>query len=244
MVARGKESERQMAQLTNVPATRDPTVQAAAAAHLSAADPVLARLVAAVGPPNLRHEPHLFTALVSAIVGQQISVSAASAIRARLAARCGPDQPLTPEALLALTHDDLRAIGLSRAKEAYVADLAAKVASGAVDLATIDQLPDEAVIAELTRIKGIGRWTAEMFLIFSLGRPDVLPVDDLGFRSRVRRHYQLAALPTAAELRALGEPWRPYRTFGTWYLWRSGAVEPLVGSEDVADASTSAANDV
>src|SRR5215211_5321686 len=149
------------------PATRDPAVQAAAMAHLRAADPVLARLIAAVGPPDPRHEPHLFTALVSAILGQQISVSAASAIRARLAARVGPDQPLSPEALLALTHDDLRAVGLSRAKELYVTDLAAKVASGAVDLATLDQLPVEAAIAELTRIKGIGRWTAEMFLIFS-----------------------------------------------------------------------------
>ncbi len=214
----------------HAPATRDPAVQAAAVAHLRAADPVLARLVAAIGPPNVRHEPHLFTALVSAIVGQQISVSAASAIRARLAARLGPDQPLTPEALLALTHDDLRAIGLSRAKEAYVTDLAAKVASGAVDLVTIDQLADDDVIAELTRVKGIGRWTAEMFLIFSLGRPDVLPVDDLGFRAGVRRHYGHAALPRAAELRALAEPWRPYRSFATWYLWRSGSVEPLGAS--------------
>ena len=218
----------------NRPATQDSTVQTAAVAHLRAADPVLARLIAAVGPPTLRHEPHLFTALVSAIVGQQISVSAASAIRARLAARCGADQPLTPEALLALNHDDLRAIGLSRAKELYVTDLAAKVASGAVDLATIDELPDEAAIAELTQIKGIGRWTAEMFLIFSLGRPDVLPVDDLGFRSNVRRHYGFAALPKPAEVRALAEPWRPYRSFGTWYLWRSTGVEPRVadGSAD------------
>jgi DNA-3-methyladenine glycosylase II len=216
-----------MARLNSTPATLDPAVQAAAVAHLRAADPVLARIVAAVGPPEVRHEPDLFTALVSAIVGQQISVSAASAIRARLAARCGADQPLTPAALLALTHDDLRAVGLSRAKEAYVTDLAAKVASGAVDLATIDELPDEAAIAELTRIKGIGRWTADMFLIFSLGRPDVLPVDDLGFRSNVRRQYGLTDLPKPAELRALAEPWRPYRSFGTWYLWRSGSVEPL-----------------
>ncbi|HEY7066868.1 MAG TPA: DNA-3-methyladenine glycosylase [Chloroflexota bacterium] len=218
-----------MAQLTRLPATLDPAVQAAALAHLRAADAVLARLITAVGPTAVRHEPDYFAALVSAMLGQQISVAAASAIRGRLAARVGPDQPLTPAALLALSHDDLRAIGFSRAKELYLTDLAAKVASGGVDLADVDQLPDEAVIAMLTQIKGIGRWTAEMFLIFSLGRPDVLPVDDQGFRSRVRRHYGLAALPKAAELRALAEPWRPYRTFGTWYLWRSGAVEPLSG---------------
>ncbi len=212
----------------DVPATRDPARQAAAVAHLGAADPVLGRLIAAVGPPALRHEPNYFAALVSAIVGQQISVSAASAIRARLAARRGAAGPLTPPARRARTPPDLRAIGLSRAKERYVTDLAAKVASGAVDLAAIDRLPDEAVIAELVQVKGIGRWTAEMFLIFSLGRPDVLPVDDLGFRAAVHRQYGLAERPKAAELRALAEPWRPYRSFATWYLWRSGAVEPQV----------------
>jgi DNA-3-methyladenine glycosylase II len=211
-----------------VPVTRDPAVQAAAVAHLEAADPVLARLVAALGPPNVRHEPNYFAALVGAILGQQISVSAANAIRARLAARIGADVPLSPTALLALTDDDLRAIGLSRAKALYVADLANQVASGAVDLATIDQLPDEEAIVQLTRVKGIGRWTAEMFLIFSLGRPDVLPVDDLGFRAGVRRHYGLDALPTAAALRTLAELWRPYRTFGTWYLWRSASVDPQI----------------
>ena len=211
-----------------LPPTQDPACQVAAVAHLRAADPVLARLIAAVGPPAVRHEPDYFAALVSAIVGQQISVSAASSIRARLAARCGPEGRYSPPALLALGHDDLRASGLSRAKASYVADLAARVASGAVDLATIDQLPDEAVIERLVQVKGIGRWTAEMFLIFSLGRPDVLPVDDLGFRAAVRRHYGRAELPKAAALRALGQPWRPYRSFATWYLWRGGSVEPAI----------------
>ncbi len=214
-----------------LPPTQDPAYHAAAMAHLRAADPVMARLVDAVGPTALRYEPDYFVALVSAILGQQISVRAASAIRARLTARCGPEGRYSPEALLALTDDDLRASGLSRAKAAYVADLAAKVASGVVDLATIDELPDEAVIERLTQIKGIGRWTAEMFLMFSLGRPDVLPVDDLGFRAAVRRHYGHAALPRAAALRALAEPWRPYRTFATWYLWRSGSIDPRIGPE-------------
>ena len=212
----------------NGPATRDPATQAAAVAHLRAADPVLAGLVAAVGPPAVRHEPDYFAALVGAIVGQQISIHAAAAIRARLAARFSPERPLSPAGLLALGEDDLRAIGLSRAKAVYVADLAAKVACGAVDLATIDQLSDEAVIERLVQIKGVGRWTAEMFLIFSLGRPDVLPVDDLGFRAGVRRHYGLADLPRPAALRELAEPWRPYRTFATWYLWRSGSQDPTV----------------
>jgi DNA-3-methyladenine glycosylase II len=176
----------------------------------------------------VRHEPNYFAALVSAILGQQISVAAASAIRARLAARVGAERPLSPEALLALSYEDLRAVGLSHAKAVYVADLAGQVASGAVDLARIDALPDEAAIAELTRVKGIGRWTAEMFLMFSLGRPDVLPVDDLGFRAAAQRQYGLAERPTAVALRALAEPWRPYRTFGTWYLWRSNSLDPRI----------------
>ncbi len=212
------------------PATRDPAVLAAAVAHLRAADPVLARLAAAVGPPAVRHEPDYFVALVGAIVGQQLSVRAASAIRARLAAALAGGGALTPAALLAAGVETLRELGLSRAKAVYVTDLATHVASGALDLASLDRLPDEAVIARLTQVKGIGRWTAEMFLIFSLGRPDVLPVDDLGFRAAVRRHYGLPAPPPAAVLRALAEPWRPYRTFGTWYLWRSRSLDPTIGA--------------
>jgi DNA-3-methyladenine glycosylase II len=210
--------------------TRDPATLAAAMAHLRAADPVLARIVAAVGTPALRHEPDYFVALVWSIMGQQISVTAATAIRTRLAAYFSPERPLSPAGLLALSGDDLRAAGLSRAKAAAVTDLATKAASGAVDLATLDQLSDEAVIERLIQVRGIGRWTAEMFLIFSLGRPDVLPVDDLGFRSAVRRHYGHADLPKAADLRALAEPWRPYRSFATWYLWRSGGIEPGIGA--------------
>jgi DNA-3-methyladenine glycosylase II len=212
-----------------LPATQDPAQQAAAVAHLQAVDLVQARIIAAVGPPAIRHDPNYFAGLVGAIMGHQISVAAASAIRARFAARFTAQRPLSPEALLALAEADLRAIGLSRAKMTYVADLATKVASGEVDLATIDQLPDEAVIEQLTQVKGIGRWTAEMFLIFSLGRPDVLPVDDLGVRAAARRQYELPALPSAATLRALAEPWRPYRTFGSWYLWRSRGGDPRVG---------------
>lgn len=215
--------------MSHLPPTRDPAHQAAAMAHLQAVDPVLAHIGSALGLPEPRYEPDYFAALVSAIVGQQISVSAAGAIRTRLAVHFPAERPISPQGVLALSADDLRAVGLSRPKVAYVVDLAARVARGEVDLATIDQRSDEEVIAELTRIKGIGRWTAEMFLMFSLGRPDVLPVDDLGFRSAVRRHYGLPALPKAAELRALAEPWRPYRTFGTWYLWRSRGVEPAVG---------------
>ena len=211
-----------------LPPTRDPAQQAAAMAYLQAADPVMAGLVARVGPPNMRHEPDYFAALVGTIIGQQISVAAASTVRARLAARFTPERPLSPHNLLALTEDDLRGCGLSRAKAGYVADLAHKVAHGHVDLATLDALSDEEAIARLTLIKGIGRWSAEMLLMFGLGRPDVLPVDDLGFRAAVRREYGLAELPRAPELRVLAAPWQPWRTFATWYLWRSVAQDPTV----------------
>jgi DNA-3-methyladenine glycosylase II len=205
---------------------RPTTIQPAR--HPGAADPVMARLIARVGPPAIRHEPDYFAALVGTIIGQQISVRAAASVRARLAACFSAEQPLSPAGLLALGEEALRGCGLSRAKALYVSDLAAKVASGAVDLAALDTLDDEVVIKQLTPIKGIGRWSAEMLLIFGLGRPDVLPVDDLGFRAGVQREYGLEELPKAPALRELAAPWRPWRTFATWYLWRTADPRPTV----------------
>lgn len=196
-------------------------ISAAALAHLRAADPVLGALIERVGPFQPSLQPDLWWALVGSIVGQQLSVQAAATIRARVAALANGAGVPGPVELLAVPEETLRACGLSRAKAAYVRDLARRWADGELDAERIRGLPDEAVIAELTRIKGIGRWTAEMVLIFSLGRPDVLPVDDLGFRTAVQRAYGRAERPGAAELRALGEPWRPYRTAATLYLWRS-----------------------
>ena len=126
---------------------------------------------------------------------------------------------ITPEALLQLDHDTLRAAGLSTPKARYVRDLVERVSSGALDLDNVERLEDEEVITHLVAVKGIGRWTAEMILIFSLGRPDVLPVDDLGFIEGVREAYGLDARPTRKELLERGEAWRPYRTFATWYMW-------------------------
>ena len=124
-----------------------------------------------------------------------------------------------PQALLSLEEDTLRAVGLSPQKMRYIRDLTERVASGELDLERLSELDDEMVITELVKVKGIGRWTAEMMLIFSLGRPDVLPVDDLGFVEGVREAYSLEARPTAKEMRERGEVWRPYRTFATWYMW-------------------------
>ncbi len=192
-----------------------------AIAHLRAADPVLARIIDEVGPCRLRRDPGHFYALFSSIVSQQISVHAAAAVMRRVEALFPADDGLTALGVMALGPEPLRAAGLSGQKARYVLDLAARVAGGTLDLDRLAGLDDEEVIAELTRVKGIGRWTAEMFLIFSLNRPDVLPVDDLGFRSAVKRHYALEELPGRDESRARGAAWAPYRTVATWYLWRS-----------------------
>jgi DNA-3-methyladenine glycosylase II len=193
---------------------------AAAEAHLRAVDPVLAGLIARHGPCALTPASDRFGALVDSIISQQISVKAADAILRRFVLAL-PGGVCAPAPILSLSVEDMRALGLSRAKAAYVRDLAERVAGGALDLAGLDDAPDEDVILALTQVKGIGRWTAEMFLIFALGRLDVLPVDDLGFRRAVERSYGLPALPPPATLHALGAPWRPYRSIATWYLWRS-----------------------
>ncbi len=189
-----------------------------ATAHLGAVDPVLAKIISNVGPCTLQPESHGFMTLVDAIVSQQISLKAAAAIMARVVAAVAP---LTPANLLAQPPETLRALGLSGQKARYLLDLAAHVDDGRIDLATLPELDDEAIIAQLLPVKGIGRWTAEMYLIFALGRPDVLPVDDLGLRQGVQRAYGHPALLGRAELAALAAPWRPYRSVATWYLWQS-----------------------
>lgn len=190
------------------------------------ADPVLAALIDAVAPDGLgdgrpdRPDDH-YGALVRAIVGQQLSTKAAATIFARLTARYGGRTP-TPAELLADDPDELRAAaGLSRAKASYLRSLAEHVVAGELELELLDELPDDRVIAELVAVKGLGRWTADMFLMFHLGRPDVLPVGDLGIRRAVERAYALPGLPDPARLTAIAEPWRPHRTLACRYLWRS-----------------------
>lgn len=199
-----------------------------ALAHLRAADPKLVPVIEAVGAYTLQPQAHGFGTLVQAIISQQISVKAAASIGDRLRQYVGE---LTPPRLLELSPDTLRGLGLSYQKARYMLDLAAKVQDGMVDLAHIEQLPDEEVITQLVQVKGIGRWTAEMYLIFALARPDVLPVDDLGLRQGVQRLYQLPELPVAATVRAIAEPWRPFRSVATWYLWRNLSLASRVGTD-------------
>ncbi|HXG11062.1 MAG TPA: DNA-3-methyladenine glycosylase [Gemmataceae bacterium] len=192
--------------------------------HLARRDRVLQRLIATVGPCTLWPNPDRFGLLVRSIISQQISTRAAEAIYARLEDTLGK-KGITPDAVLALPEEALRAAGLSSAKARSLRDLAAKVHSKVVPLDDLHKADDEEVIAALLPVRGIGRWTAQMFLIFSLGRLDVLPVDDFGLRSGIRQQYGLKELPDRRKVQELAEPWRPYRTVATWYLWRSlGAV--------------------
>ena len=188
--------------------------------HLRAADPVMKAIIHAVGPFTLRCDRDRFGMLVRSIISQQISTSAARSIRKRLHDLAGPDG-VTAETLATFTTEQLRSVGLSPQKASYVADLAAKVNDGTIDLRRMGRLSDAQVVEHLTQVRGIGRWTAEMFLIFSLGRPDVFPYDDLGVRTAIRDRYALTDLPDKHEALAIAEPWRPYATVASWYCWRS-----------------------
>jgi DNA-3-methyladenine glycosylase II len=192
---------------------------------------VLAKVIDTVGAlPDARdgrpdRSDH-YGALVRAIAGQQLSVLAARAIYGRLTARFG-DRPPTPQEILADEPEELRAAaGLSRAKVGYLRSLAEHTLSGELELERLDDLSDEQAIAELVAVKGLGLWTAQMFLMFHLERPDVLPVGDLGIRRAIERAYGLDVLPEPAAMETIAEPWRPYRTLACRYLWRSLANEP------------------
>jgi DNA-3-methyladenine glycosylase II len=192
--------------------------------HLRAADPVLRSIIDSHGPLGDRRagRPHdHYGALVRSIVGQQLSTKAARAIYTRLTDRFGGRAP-TPEEVLADDAEALRAAaGLSRAKVSFLRSLAEHVLNGSLELERLDELPDDEVIAELVAVRGLGVWSAHMFLMFHLERPDVLAVGDLGIRKSMMIQYDLEALPAAAEMETLAEPWRPYRTTACRYLWHS-----------------------
>lgn len=196
--------------------------------HLRRCDPVMAELVAAYAPlPERAPAADHYAALVRAIVGQQLSTKAARAIHERLLGVFGGHEP-SPQEILDADPEQLRAAaGLSRAKVAFLRSLAEHILSGELELDRLDELPDDDIVTELVAVKGVGLWTAHMFLMFQLRRPDVLPVGDLGIRRAVERAYRLRELPSADELAALAEPWRPWRTVACLYLWRSLDNEPV-----------------
>ncbi|MEW5915357.1 MAG: DNA-3-methyladenine glycosylase 2 family protein [Gemmatimonadota bacterium] len=193
-----------------------------AVTHLKQSDPVMARIIAAVGPCRFatRSDGSHYQAVFRSILYQQLAGAAALAIHRRVQALYGGRDP-APEELLGTPDETLRAAGLSRQKLAYLRDLSARIVSGEVVMDAIEDLPDSDVISTLTRVKGVGRWTAEMFLIFRLGRPDILPDLDLGIRNAIKRAYRLRKLPDSKRVHAIGSKWAPYRSIATWYLWRS-----------------------
>jgi DNA-3-methyladenine glycosylase II len=193
--------------------------------HLRSVDRVIRRLIDERGPidpdqDRRRSRPDAFIALARAIVGQQLSTRAARSIWNRVLERFDGEEP-TPAQLLEVRADRLRRAGLSRAKVAYLRDLAERVRDGRLDLEGLPELSDEDIVAELTEIKGIGRWTAEMFLMFHLARPDVISTGDLGLRRAIQIEYGLDELPGPTDFERIAEPWRPHRTLGCLYLWRS-----------------------
>jgi len=191
---------------------------------LQQSDPVLAQVIAQVGPCQLdkvQQEGDLFSSLARAIIHQQLSTKAATAIHQRFI-QLYPDKPFpiaadildTPEAML-------RQVGISQPKCRYLKDLAQKVLAGLPTIEDLEQLDDESIITALTQVKGIGRWTVQMLLIFRLQRHDVLPVDDLGVRAGIRKVYLLNELPNKQQILSLGQKWQPYRSIASWYLWQS-----------------------
>lgn len=194
-------------------------ILAQAVRHLHGVDPILGAHIKRAGPFTLKLHRNRFDLLTRSILSQQISTTAARSIRKRLTALAEPEG-VTPEFLLTSTDDHLRSAGVSPQKIRYLKDLSAKVIDGTLKLNRLGRLNDEDIISELTQVKGIGRWTAQMFLIFSMGRWDVFPPDDLGIRVAIRDLYQLPETPSPKACAERASPWRPWSTIATWYLWR------------------------
>jgi DNA-3-methyladenine glycosylase II len=193
--------------------------------HLKKSDPVLRAIIERVGPCRMEFGTPEFSSLAEAIVYQQLNGKAAVTIFNRFAALAG--EPLTPEGILKLSDAQLRGVGLSKQKSAYLKDLAAKTAAGLLDFRRLPDLTDDEVIQHLTQVKGIGVWTAHMFLMFSLRRPNVLPTGDYGIQVAMRKHYKKRKLPKPKDMEKIAKAWVPYRSVACWYLWRSLDIKTL-----------------
>ena len=193
--------------------------------HLKKSDPVLRAVIDRVGPCRMEFGSPEFASLAETIVYQQLNGKAAVTIFNRFAALAG--EPLTPEGVLKLTDEQLRSVGLSKQKASYLKDLSAKTAAGLLDFARLPELPDEEVIKHLTQVKGIGVWSAQMFLMFTLKRPDVLPTGDYGIQAAIKKHYKKRKMPKPDVMEKIARPWAPYRSVACWYLWRSLDIKTL-----------------
>ena len=193
--------------------------------HLAASDPVIRQLIGRYGPCRLEPNNDFFGILCNSIISQQLATKAAAAIHARFIAYY--DNNLTPARVAESAFEDLRGLGLSNQKATYIQDLASKVLAGEVTPERFPAMPDEDIIKQLVTVKGIGVWTAQMFLIFALNRPDVLPTDDFGVRKAIMVLYQLNAMPGKAVMEPIAKPWQPWRSVASWYLWRSLDNKPM-----------------
>jgi len=193
--------------------------------HLKKSDPVLRDIIERVGPCRMEFGPPEFCSLAESIMYQQLNGKAAATIWERFLVVAG--KPLTPEGILKLSDEQMRSVGLSKQKSAYLKDLAAKTAAGLLDFSRLPELSDEEVIQHLTQVKGIGVWTAHMFLMFTLQRPDVLPTGDYGVQAAIKRHYRKRKLPKPEVMEKIARAWSPYRSIACWYLWRSLDIKTL-----------------
>jgi DNA-3-methyladenine glycosylase II len=212
-----------------MPDQLDDTVRARARRALMRRDPVLATVIRREGACGLKASGDPYRALLQSVVYQQLAGSAAAAIDHRVRAPYRGRYP-KPDVLLAASDTDLKKAGLSRQKIAAMRAVARAFADGSLSNRRLRRMPDDEVLEAVTQVKGIGEWTAHMLLMFSLGRPDVLPVGDYGVRKSAMQLYELPELPKRAELEALAEPWRPYRSVAAWYLWRVTETQPPAGS--------------
>jgi DNA-3-methyladenine glycosylase II len=195
--------------------------------HLKKSDPVLRAIIERVGPYRIEYREPIFQTLVRSIVFQQLSGRAAGTIYKRLVEAVGAE-PITPEAVLKLTPRRMQKLGLSRQKIEYIRDLARRTRAGEIDFDVCHRLEDQELIERLTAVKGIGIWTVQMFLIFALQRPNVLPTGDLGVRAAIKRAYGLGDMPKPSEVLRIAEPWHPYCSIASWYLWRSLENRPNI----------------
>lgn len=193
--------------------------------HLKKSDPILRALIEKIGPCRMQFSNPTFHHLAESILYQQLNGKAAATIFKRFTDAAG--DPLTPEGILALTDTQMRAVGLSKQKTAYLRDLAAKTKAGLLEFEKLATLSDREVIDHLIQVKGVGVWTAHMFLMFTLRRPDVLPTGDYGVQMAMKKHYRKRKLPKPKDMEKIAKSWAPYRSIACWYLWRSLDIKTL-----------------
>ena len=192
--------------------------------HLKQSDPVMRAIIERIGPCKMQFGEPVFQSLAEAIVYQQLNGKAAATIYKRFAAIAG--DPLTPAGILKLKPEQMRSVGLSKQKTSYLFDMAERAHRGELNFSRLPELSDDDVIEHLTQVKGVGVWTAHMFLMFTLRRPNILPTGDYGIRMAIMKHYKKRKLPKPDLMEKIAKPWEPYRSVACWYLWQSLDVKP------------------